>query len=388
MNHSAVESPTCYSVHCYNSISELPDVYNTFFDGAAHSFFLTSDWFEILENTTLTEVDKFFYITVESGAEPLAFMALRSPAGQLGSSLQGQDTGTDSIASLTNWYSCFYDLLLSPALVDPGAVVRKLIDGVREKLGKGAVIEFNYLDQRAETTALLFRALRSAGLITLPYDHVFVRYEDVKDTDFDSYLKQRSTGIRREYPRKGRRLAKHFKLEQVVYSDDSQLDRVLDDFQHIYAKTWKKSERFPQFIPELLRHGLAERQLRVAILYLDGQPVATEFYTLFNGQATSYKGGYDPAYKKYSPAEVLRIFTFKHLMEVDGVSEIDFGYGDQPYKKKWLSQGRWLVGVLAFNPRSLAGWKLLAAHFFRRFLVNLRQLARRVKNILFKIHRS
>lgn len=378
MNHVAVVSPTSYSVHCYNSISELPNIYNTFFDSAAHSFFLTRSWYEILENTTRMEEDRFFYFTVESNAEPLAFMALRSPAGQLGSSLQGQDTGADSIASLTNWYSGFYDLLLSPALVDPGVVVRKLINGVRGKLGKGAVIEFNYLDQRAETTALLSRALSSVGLITLPYYHELIRYEVVKNTDFDSYLEQRSAGIRREYARKGRRLAKHFKLKQVVYSDDSQLGRVLDDYQHIYARSWKRPERFPQFIPELFRHGLAKQRLRVAILYLDDQPVATEVYILFNGQATSYKGGYDPAYKKYSPASVLRIFTIKHLMEVDGVSEIDFGYGDQPYKKNWLSQGRWLMGVLAFNPHSLTGWKLLLAHIRRRFMVKLRQLARRM----------
>ena len=388
MNPSAVESSTSNAVHCYNSISDLPDVYNSFFDSAAHSFFMTRGWYEILENTTRTEVDKFFYVTVESGGKPLAFMALRSPAGQLGSSLQGLDTGTDSIASLTNWYSGFYDLLLSPALTDPGAVVRKLIDGVRERLGKGAVIEFNYLDQKAESTALLIRALRSAGLITLTYYHELVRYEDVRKMDFDNYLGQRSAGIRREYGRKGRRLAKHFKLEQVVYGDDSQLDRVLDEYQDIYAKTWKKPERFPQYIPELIRHGLAKQQIRVAMLYLDGQPVATEVYILFNGQATSYKGGYDPAYKKYSPHSVLRIFAFKHLMEVDGVNEIDFGYGDHPYKKDWFSQKRWLVGVLAFNPRSLMGWKLLLAHFRRKFMVKLRQLARRMKNTLFKSRRS
>jgi CelD/BcsL family acetyltransferase involved in cellulose biosynthesis len=312
-------------------------------------------------------------------------MALRSPAGQLGSSLQGKNTGTASIASLTNWYSGFYDLLLSPALFDPEAVVRRLIDGVREKLGKGAVVEFNYLAQRAETTALLSRALRSAGLITFPYYHELVRYEIVKNTNFDSYLEQCSAGIRREYMRKGRRLAEHFKLEQVAYSDDSQLDRVLDDFQHVYAKSWKRPERFPKFIPELFRYGLAKQQLRVAILYLDGQPVATEVYILFNGQATSYKGGYDPAYKNFSPASVLRVFAVKHLIEVDGVSEIDFGYGDQPYKKNWLSQGRWLIGILAFNPHSLTGWNLLLAHINGIFMVKIRQLARRMVNPFFAI---
>lgn len=56
----AIVSPTSYSIHCYNSVSELPNGYNMFFDSAAHSFFLTRGWYEILENTTRAEEDKFF----------------------------------------------------------------------------------------------------------------------------------------------------------------------------------------------------------------------------------------------------------------------------------------------------------------------------------------
>ena len=169
-----------------------------------------------------------------------------------------------------------------------------------------------------------------------------------------------------------------------MYNDDSQLDRVLDDYQTVYAKSWKRPERFPMFIPELLRLGLAKGQMRVAMLYLDGQPAATEIYILYNGQATSFKGGYDPAYNKYAPATVLRIFSHKYLLEVDGVNEIDFGYGEQRYKKDWASKRRCLVGILAFNPRSLMGWKLLLGHFHRKYILKLKGLARRIKNTFFK----
>lgn len=363
--------PPSYLVHRYNSINDMPTAYDALFESAAYSFFLTRSWFGILESTTYPEQDQFFYLTVEMDAEPLALMALRTPAGQLGSSLQGYNTGSGSIASLTNWYSCLYDLLLSPAISDADTVVQVLVNDLRRRLGQGAVIEFNYLEKSSATVGPLIRALRSAGLITLSYHQNLVRYEDLSNTDFDGYLKQRSSSLRRDFNRNRRRLEEKFQIEHVVYSDNTQLDKVLADYQQVYASSWKRPERYPQFIPELFRRGLAERLLRVGVIYLDGQPVTADIYILFNGQAISYKGAYDPGYKKPSPSTVLRMFTFKHLMEVDGVSEINLGYGDEPYKKKWLSQSRDLTGILAFNPRSARGLWLLLKYTGRRVVRKL-----------------
>ncbi|MFQ5642239.1 MAG: GNAT family N-acetyltransferase [Thiogranum sp.] len=364
-------SPLSYSVQRYNSIGELPGAYDDLFQSAACSFFLTRSWFEILENTARPERDRFFYLTVEAATQPLALMALRTPAGQLGSSLQGQNTGTGSIASLTNWYSCHYDLLISPAITDTDAVIRLLVSKLRKQLGKGAVIEFNYLDKRSATPGPLIRALRSMGLITLPYHHNLIRYEDLGHTSFDAFLKQRSSGLRKEFKRYQRRMEKNFQFEPVIYSDDSQLNKVLADYQQVYARSWKRPERYPLFIPELLRHGLAENRIRVGVLYLDDRPVAAEIYILFNGQAISYKGAYDADYRKQSPATVLQMSGFKHLIEVDGVSEINLGYGDEPYKKRWLSKSRDLTGILAFNPRSARGLWLLLKYMGKRVIRKL-----------------
>lgn len=366
--------PPCYTVRCHDTIFDLSAEYDVLFDSAAYSFFLTRSWFEILETTTKTAQDRFFYLTVEAGTEPLALMALRSPAGQLGSSLQGQNTGAGSLASLTNWYSCLYDILLSPDAADPDAVVQKLVDTLLQHLGRAAVVEFNYLDQNSGTADSLTRALRSTGLITVPYHHSVTRYEDLGNVDFDNYLKQRPADIRKETARCSRRLAEKYQVEQVVYCDDSQLQKALADYQKVHAASWKNPERFPHFIPELFRRGLGDRQLRVGILYLDGQPVATELYILFNGQATSYKGSYDTAFRKNSPASVLQLYMIKYLMEVDHVHEINLGYGDEPYKKKWLTRRRDLAGILAFNPRSVTALRLLARQIRRRMKIRTRFL--------------
>jgi len=190
----------------------------------------------------------------------------------------------------------------------------------------------------------------------------------VDNTDFDGYLQQRSSGLRKENRRFERRLRMTFQMEQVMYGDDNRLDKALADYQQVYAKSWKRPERFPQFIPELIRYGLEKRQLRVAVLYLDGKPAAAELYILFNGVATSYKGAYDEGYRKFSPSTILQFFAIRHLIEVDGVTEINLGYGDEPYKKRWLSQSRELNGVLAFNPFTITGIKLLFQSSLNRWM--------------------
>lgn len=145
-----MESPSGYLVNGYTSISALPSAFDKLFDNAAHSFFLTRNWFELLENTTRVDRDRFIYLTAELDDDPVAMMALRTPAGQLGSSLQGQNTGATSAASLTNWYCCLYDVLLSPEITDKRNIVRMLVHEYKKQYGKPAVVEFNYLDQHSE----------------------------------------------------------------------------------------------------------------------------------------------------------------------------------------------------------------------------------------------
>ena len=44
------------------------------------------------------------------------------------------------------------------------------------------------------------------------------------------------------------------------------------------------------------------------------------------------------------------------MIEVDGVREVDFLIGDEPYKQDWMSHRRERWGIVAYNPGTLRGW--------------------------------
>jgi CelD/BcsL family acetyltransferase involved in cellulose biosynthesis len=52
---------------------------------------------------------------------------------------------------------------------------------------------------------------------------------------------------------------------------------------------------------------------------------------------------------------LLTALLMEHVIEVDKVAEVDYLIGDDPYKKTWMSHRRERWGVIAYNPRSLAG---------------------------------
>ena len=67
------------------------------------------------------------------------------------------------------------------------------------------------------------------------------------------------------------------------------------------------------------------------------------------------------------------------MLAQDRVREIDYGRGDDPYKKQWLSCRRERWGLLALNPRTPHGALLALRHLGGRAAKRaLRRLGARV----------
>jgi CelD/BcsL family acetyltransferase involved in cellulose biosynthesis len=73
---------------------------------------------------------------------------------------------------------------------------------------------------------------------------------------------------------------------------------------------------------------------------------------------------------------VLTALILRHLLNSENVAQIDFGRGDDAYKKGWAVERRQRVGVLLVNPWSSAGMLALLRHAAGRIAVHWKRITR------------
>jgi CelD/BcsL family acetyltransferase involved in cellulose biosynthesis len=81
-----------------------------------------------------------------------------------------------------------------------------------------------------------------------------------------------------------------------------------------------------------------------------------------NGTATVLKLAYDTAEKASSPGTVLTGLMIKHLMTQETLTGLDFGRGDDSYKRDWTGSRRQRSGLVLAYPRDPAGLMAIARH--------------------------
>ena len=104
--------------------------------------------------------------------------------------------------------------------------------------------------------------------------------------------------------------------------------------------------------------------LRLGILREGDEPVAAQYCALDLGgrRATVLKLAHAEERRAASPGTVLTAMMVRGLIEEDGVAELDFGRGDDAYKRLWVGTRRQRVGYLLADPRHPAGLLALARH--------------------------
>ena len=213
------------------------------------------------------------------------------------------------------------------------------------------VIDLQALPEERFDFALLNQAATKIGIAPQEYSCYGNWYLDKVEFNGDQYLQGRSTNIRNNIKRYKKALEKAGPLEFVVvsYDDEEQIDRFMDYYYAVYWKSWKKTETDPSFHRDLAKFACLKGWLRLGFLFFKGDPLAAQFWLVHGGVAHILKLVYNEEYKKFIPGVILTAEMMKYVIDNDKVSMIDFGIGDDPYKRDWTPNRRERKGVLICN---------------------------------------
>jgi CelD/BcsL family acetyltransferase involved in cellulose biosynthesis len=291
-----------------------------------------------------------------------SFVAIRS-AGQIVALLPMLQTGK-RLSSLTTPYTCEYAPLFTAGLDRATEVAAMATFGAFcRSLG---VVRLDALPAEWAGLANLAVGMRQAGLRALPFDHFGNWYEDVDGLDWATYLKRRAGELRATIRRRLRRAEKLPDARFELFTQPAQMDAATQAFESVYRRSWKTPEPFPTFNAAAMRAMAARGVLRFGVWSIAAEPVAVQVWVVHDRHATVLKLAHDEAFKAHSPGTVLTALVLRHLLDQEHVARIDFGRGDDVYKRGWATQRRQRIGLLLVNPWRWSGMAALARHAVAR----------------------
>ena len=126
-------------------------------------------------------------------------------------------------------------------------------------------------------------------------------------------------------------------------------------YEEVYRASWKPEEGSFPFLRALAEQEGAAGTLRLGVARKDGTPLAVQLWLVENDEATIHKLAYREDAKELSPGTILGEAMFRRAIDEDRVAVIDYGTGDDAYKRDWMEERRPLWRLQAFNPGTLRG---------------------------------
>jgi hypothetical protein len=339
-------------VKTYSSLDALPQSYvNLFERSSTHWYDFSLPWFRNFAETALDEGDKICIYGVErnSGVNtPIAALATRFKDKS-----EGLFSGTQ-LSSLSNFYTITFAPLYD-SKADTSGAFAAMAKAIVADNHKWDSVELRPLDPDSPVYSSLVNSFRAAGMVVQKYFCFGNWYLATAGLSYAEYFKTLPSALQNTINRKTKKLNKTGRARVEIVTGTENLEPTIEAYEKIYLSSWKRPEPYPQFVSGLIRAFVERGWLRIGVIYIDDQPVACQVWIVNSGKATIYKLGQDQRYDEFSAGSILTARLMEHVLEVDRVQEIDFGSGDDPYKKNWLPQRRERWGLLAMNPRSLAG---------------------------------
>ena len=257
------------------------------------------------------------------------------------------------VQSVTNYHTPEYALLAEDETAAAEAARAVFARAPRR-------VSVSYLDGEAPDAGQLAAAAAAAGYLVVPREPARSPYVRT-DGEWAAYEAQVSPNLRGDVRRRRRRLAEQGTVEVEVASGETRLDALLEEGFGIEGSGWKAARgtaiasrrETRRFYADVARWAAERGWLRLAFLRLDGRAIAFHYNLDAQGVEYHLKGGYDPAFARFSPAKVLHYSLLERAFTAD-CRRYDFLDGHESYKHQFANAVRELHMFEAFAP-SLSG---------------------------------
>jgi len=290
-------------------------------------------WFEMLARTTLACGEQAIIVVALLDGSPRGALPLVRTRGGL--------------RALTAPYTTVF----APPLGEPE---------IAYELGRCAsqyvpsTLRLDGLDAAEPASAAFLDGLSRAGLASARYGGFANWYEPVGD--FESWWNRRPSRLKATVRRK---LAAASKQDATFALVSGDFDEPIAAYEDIYGRSWKTAEPHPGFVRAMVAALAREGLVRMGVMKLGGRPVAAQIWLVCGRRATIFKLAHREDAAALSPGTLLTYRMARALIAADQLCEIDFGRGDDAYKRDWLSSVRTRTGVIAADWRNLSGFRAL-----------------------------
>jgi len=326
---------------CYTDWDKLPVSASVLFEqGEKDSIFFSRPWFESL-TSTLDAGETIALACVVAENKMMAILPLVWSTG-------------NTWHSLKHRYTTHYSLLLIDD--DQEQVLACLGQGLSQLPLHALLLEPVANDDIRLND--FQRMLETAGFTC---DRIFRHYNwiyRVNDQSYEDYMTTRPARLRNTISRKKRKLDREHGYKIHLFIGD-EVPGNMPDYYTVYSASWKANEQYVDFLNGLVARFSGQGWSRLAVLYVNEQPVAAQLWFVLHGRANIFRLSYDEAWKAYSPGSILTSFLMKYVIDIDKVEEIDFLTGNDTYKQDWMSDRRERFALSCVkNVKSVGKYKL------------------------------
>jgi hypothetical protein len=258
-----------------------------------------------------------------------------------------------ALVPLANWYSFTW----RPVGTSSSSLLEEI---ARNLKSRGSRVILSPLPDEDGSAVALKNAFCATGWATIlercDNNHVL----PIERRAYAEYLAGRPGQLRTTLKRK----TKHVETEILLNFEPS----AWQIYETIYENSWKPEEGAPAMLRAFAEQEGAAGRLRLGIARHEGRPVAAQLWTVENDVAYIHKLAHLEEAKPLSAGTVLTAALMEHTIDCDRVSLVDFGTGDDGYKRDWMEAVRPRYRLTALDRRDPRTWPALVK-------ARLRQLA-------------